>query len=143
MALTANKQTSAVIKRLQTAVKRDGRSLREIATMTHGLLPPERMYHSNLSKMLRQVPDTNIYVQQVLVLLNILNLDIVSLARDFRSARHARLAENIVDSVATITDMRAEVLAKIAKMMKEMDDEQFSDWSKMVRGFAKARGLVH
>lgn len=125
MALTANAQMTRFNKRLKERMDESGHSLRTFATMTSGLDQPERMHHTNLSEMLRRVNNASFYVQQVLVLLNIMNLDMVALCRDFRDAAHAKTASKLLDFAAALPIDRLETLLVVANFLKVADAARY------------------
>lgn len=120
MPLSAKKQTVDAVRRLNRYVKDSRRSMREIAQMTMGLDPPERMHHTHLSTILNNKPNRNIYLQQYLCLLNILGLPATAMIADFDDPADARLVEKIVCRLAELPrGTRARVLAAVDAVIKQ------------------------
>lgn len=112
MALSARRQTVEAVKRLSRYIKSGDRSIREIATMTMGLDPPERLHHTHIAVYLKARPGSNLFLQQCLLLLNIINYPDIALLFDFDSADDARKVEKHVKTLLSLTqEQRAQVFA--------------------------------
>jgi len=78
------REMEILLARLARAIDENGYSYRGLADATRTLVPPERIHHSNLSRILNGRPGRNLYVSQLLAILKILRVPLESffLGRD-------------------------------------------------------------
>jgi hypothetical protein len=92
----AQTETEAVIRRLTKLIEDDPRSLRELCRLTLPLDPPERIYHTRLSNLLRGAGDVNLYLQQFLALCKLLGVPALALLAPTDGMSEARQVDALV-----------------------------------------------
>lgn len=77
--ISAAKQIGPVVSRLKSWIGSSGISLRQICLQTEGLSPPEVMQGPNLGTVLKSRPNKNLYLQQMMVLCNAIDMPAAAL----------------------------------------------------------------
>ena len=68
----AGDETAEALLRLKIAIIETGHSLRGVTRLTADLDPPERLYHSNMSRVFRRQEGRDLYLQAFLAICRII-----------------------------------------------------------------------
>lgn len=88
---SAARDTDIVVDRIRRWMKESKISVRKMARDTAELEPPEVMHHSNLSMALKRDENRNLYLQQAMVLANVMYVPYAALflSDDMSDAKNA------------------------------------------------------
>lgn len=103
---SAVKQMAETLPRLRSWIIGSGKSLRAICAETEKLEPPERMAHGNLSNVLTGKPNHNLYLQQAIVLCNVIGVPPAALLIGISDPRIAKDAVQLSKAYAKLPEAR-------------------------------------
>ena len=116
MTYLANKETKLILNRLNKLIKQSEDSMRIICGKTHSLDVPERIHHSTLSNILNFYEGKNLYLQQFLVLLKLLD----SSPEEFFAGINKK-NRVILDAISTLDDPEIDIV--INQLIKILENK--------------------
>jgi len=102
----AEKQTHLILNRLNKLIRDCDDSLRGICLKTQSLDIPERIYHSTLSNIFHFEEGKNLYLQQFLVLLKLVD----SSPEQFFLGETSTKTKTISDAISTLDDKEVDIV---------------------------------
>jgi hypothetical protein len=110
----ARNSTKALLHRLTRGIALSGTSLRSLCADTMTLDPPERMFHTQLSLILRYKSNRNLYLQQYLAICMLLKDDPIMYFLEMDDLEAARGVAHCARQISQLPDVQRErVLAVV------------------------------